>query len=120
MFASFRRAALSILIGVTASTVVAAWPATAQVYPLIIQGAPPDTKMRLVSYRDLNLNFVAHRKILNDRVNRAVHEVCDFTTRGAIDTDYRACASDSWSRAWPQISRAYVQAAQLAYYRYRR
>ena len=33
--------------------------------------------MRLVSFRDLNLNLIAHRKILDDRVGNAVTDVCD-------------------------------------------
>ena len=118
MFATLSRATLSVLAGVTASTFVAALPAAAQDYPLVIRGLPPGMKVRMVSYRDLDLNYLAHRQILN-RVGRAVRQVCDFSARGPFDWDYRACASDSWAGARPQIARAYVQAAQLAYYRYR-
>jgi len=120
MLASLSRAALSVLAGVTASTFVAALPAAAQDYPLVIRGVPPGMRIRMVSYRDLNLNFVEHRKILNNRVGRAVRQVCEFSARGAFDADYTACASNSWRGARPQIARAYVQEAQLAYYRYRR
>ena len=35
------------------------------------------SRMRLVSFRDLNLNLIAHRKILDDRVGNAVTDVCD-------------------------------------------
>ena len=120
MLPSLHRATLSVLFGVTASIFVAALPATAQEYPLIIRGVPPGVSMRLVSYRDLNLNYLPHRQILNNRVGRAVRQVCEFSARGAFDSEYTACASDSWSRARPQIYRAYAEAAQIAYYRYRR
>src|SRR5262245_12498793 len=98
MLVSLSRVTLSLLAGVTASTIVAASPAFAQEYPLIIRGVPPGTNMRLVSFRDLNLNYLAHRQILNNRVGRAVRQVCEFSARGAFDSDYTACASDSWSR----------------------
>ena len=120
MLASLSRATLPVLAGVTASTFVAALPAAAQDYPLVIRGVPPGTRIRVVSYRDLDLNYLAHRQILNNRVGRAVRQVCEFSARGAFDADYTACASNSWRGARPQIARAYVQAAQLAYYRYRR
>jgi UrcA family protein len=80
---------------------------------------PPGTNIRLVSYRDLDLNYGAHRQILNNRVGRAVRQVCKFSDRGLFDQEYPACARNSWSGARPQIAQAYVQAAQLAYYRYR-
>lgn len=120
MLASFSRATLSILAGVTASTLVATVPAAAQPYALIIRGVPPGTNIRLVPYGDLNLNYAAHRQILNNRVGRAVREVCSFSDRGLFDRDYPTCASYSWGGALPQINQAYAQAAQLAYYRYRR
>jgi UrcA family protein len=120
MLASFSRATLSVLAGVTASTLVAALPASAQEYPLVIRGVPPGTNIRLVSYRDLDLNYIAHRKILNNRVGRAVRQVCKFSARGPFDADYTACASASWSGARWQITRAYVESAQFAYYRNRR
>ena len=120
MLASFNRATLFILAGVTASTLLAASPASAQEYPLIIRGVPIGTDIRVVSYRDLDLNFIEHRRILNNRVGRAVRQVCKFSARGPFDADYTACASASWGGARPQIARAYLESAQLAYYRYHR
>ena len=120
MLASLSRATLSVLAGVTASTFVAALPASAQDYPLVIRGVPPGMKVRMVSYRDLDLNYLPHRQVLNNRVGRAVRQVCDFSARGLFDADYPTCARYSWGGARPQIARAYAQAAQQAYYRYRR
>lgn len=75
--------------------------------------------MRAVSYRDLNLNLIRHRKILDTRVERAVREVCDYRRRDPLSADYRLCSNASWAKARLQITQAYVQAAQLAR-RYRR
>src|SRR5689334_15774796 len=69
MLAPFTRAALAILAGVAGSTFVVALPAAAQDTQVVVRGLlPSGTQMRLVTYRDLNLNLIAHRKILNQRV----------------------------------------------------
>jgi UrcA family protein len=90
-------------------------PAAAQDSDVVIRGMPADTNVRRVSYRDLNLNLIAHRKILDGRVARAVRDVCDYRVQESTAPDYRLCANGAWARARPQITRAYVRAAELAY-----
>lgn len=119
MLRSFNRATLAVLAGVTGSIFVAALPASAQETDVIVRGTLlPGAKLQRVSYRDLNLNLIAHRKILDLRVARAVRKVCD--SKDLLDErapGFRACADAAWAGARPQITRAYVRAAQLAYYR---
>lgn len=90
-------------------------PAIAQDSEVVVRGLPQGAQMRLVSYRDLNLNIIAHRKVLDERVERAVRRVCDFQGKDNIAKDYHLCADQAWAGAQPQITRAYVQASRLAY-----
>ena len=104
-----------MLAGVAASLAVPIAPASAQEYEVVVRGLPQGAQMRLVSYRDLNLNIIAHRKILDERVTRAVRQVCEFEGKDNLAKDYHICADRAWAGARPQITRAYVQASRLAY-----
>ena len=105
-----------ILSVATASAIGAASPAAAQEdYDVVVRGLPEGSRMQLVSFRDLNLNIIAHRKILDERVGNAVREVCSPGAGNRQSPDYRNCANQAWDGARPQITRAYVRAAQLAY-----
>ena len=116
MFARFSPPMTAILAGVAMSFTVAATPSAAQDNEVIVRGLPEGTKVQLVSYRDLNLRYVAHLKILSDRVGRAVRKVCDFDPSDRLDSDgYRSCANAAWAGATPQIQRAFARANQVAY-----
>ena len=115
MLASINRVTLAILAGVTASSFAVILPAVAQDTEITIRGLPEGSRMRLVSFRDLNLNLIAHREILDKRVGSAVREVCAMAPANLQSPDYRACTNQAWEGARPQITRAYVRAAQLAY-----
>jgi UrcA family protein len=118
MLASINRSALAILAAVAASPFAVVLPASAQDTDVVVRGMPAGTNMRLVSFRDLNLNLIAHRKILDDRVARAVRAVCEHEPRWDIARkEYQDCADAAWAGATPQIVRARVRAAQLAYNR---
>jgi UrcA family protein len=115
MLASINRATLAILAGLAASPFAVVMPAAAQDTEITVRGLPEGTKMRLVSFGDLNLNLMAHREILDKRVGNAVREVCDVGAGNLRSPDYRNCTGQAWTGARPQITRAYVRAAQLAY-----
>lgn len=117
MLARLSRNIAIILTAVAASAIAPASPAIAQVdeYELVVRGLPEGSRMRMVSYRDLNLNLIAHRKILDERVGNAVREVCNIGSGNLQSPDYRKCNDQAWAGAKPQIVRAYVRAARLAY-----
>ena len=118
MLRSFNRTALAIAAGATASTFIGVLPAAAQEAEITVRGTLPGVKMQLVSYRDLNLNLIAHRKVLNTRVERAVRKVCDLKqVKDELGAGFRACSDAAWAGARPQVNRAYVQAARMAYRR---
>lgn len=119
MHLRFSRTVAVATSGLAASVMMVASPAAAQDSEVVIRGVPADMKVRRVSYRDLNLNRIAHRKILDDRVGRAVRKVCDYRVQESTAPDYRLCADSAWASARPQITRAYVRAAELAYGRRR-
>lgn len=105
-----------LMSAVTASVIVAPLPAVAQGdHEVVVRGVSEGSRMRLVSFRDLNLNLIAHRKILDDRVGNAVSDVCDLGSGNQLSPDRRNCSDQAWAGARPQITRAYVRAAQLAY-----
>jgi len=81
---------------------------------IVVRGVAPGTKMVLVNYRDLNLNFEAHRDLLYGRVGDAVREVCNFDQVRGPGTDYRECSSRSWTGVMPQMYRAFTQHYQRA------
>ena len=81
---------------------------------IIVRGVAPGTKMMLVNYRDLNLNFEAHRDALYGRVGDAVRDVCNFDQVRGPGTDYRTCSSKAWTGAMPQMYRAFIQHYQRA------
>lgn len=116
MHSRLNRTVATIATGVVASLLLAAPPASAQDDDeVVIRGVSADRKVQRVSYRGLNLNLIAHRKILDERVGRAVREVCSFDTRDRLEPEYGQCADRAWAGARPQITRAYVRAAELAY-----
>jgi UrcA family protein len=116
MIARFNRTAMAILAGVAASPFVA-MPAAAQDEQVVVRGLPEGTKMRMVPFRDLNLRRIADLNILNERVERAVRDVCDFESRRDRLTEtesYTRCANAAWAGAHPQVHRAYLRANRLA------
>lgn len=116
MIARFNRLTAALL-GITATFMVTATPTVAQDGDVIVRGLPEGTKMQMVPHRDLNLRLISNLNILNDRVGRAVRNVCDFEGRDNLDAGYRKCAEAAWAGARPQIHRAYLQANRLAYSR---
>jgi UrcA family protein len=116
MLARFNRATATVLAGVTASAILLSTPAVAQDDDeILIQGVPATAKVVRVSYRDLNLRYIAHLNTLNDRVERAVRDVCELAdVRDTLDAAYRKCAEASFARARPQVHRAYLRANRLA------
>ena len=106
----------AMLVATAAALFAVIPPAAAQDTEIVVRGVPEGTELRLVSYRDLDLNFMPHREILIRRVNRAVREVCDYEPGDSLSRGYRDCANEAWARADPQIAVAYAAAAQLAYY----
>ena len=81
---------------------------------IIVRGVAPGTKMMLVNYRDLNLNYEPHRDVLYSRVGDAVRDVCNFDQVKGPGTDYRTCSSKAWSGAMPQMYRAFIHHYQRA------
>ena len=116
MLSCLNRTAVAVLAGLVASPFIAASPVAAQDNEVVVRGLSRDTKAELVSYRDLNLRYIAHLNILNERVGRAVRNVCDFVPRDRLtDTEsYNKCATTAWAGARPQIHRAYLRANRLA------
>jgi UrcA family protein len=109
--------ALSALFAATGIALFAAIPpAAAQDTEIVVRGVPEGVNLRLVSYRDLDLNYMPHREILIRRVNHAVRDVCDYEPGDVRSRSYRHCADEAWARADPQIAVAYADAARLAYY----
>jgi UrcA family protein len=81
---------------------------------IVVRGVAPGTKMVLVNYRDLNLNFEPHRDVLYSRVGDAVRDVCNFDQVRGPGTDYRTCSSKAWTGAMPQMYQAFIQHYQRA------
>ena len=73
----------------------------------------PGTKMRSVSYADLDLLSDAGQKTLDRRVGGAVSALCDDRP-GILPLSElsarRKCASESWSNVQPQIAAAIERA----------
>ena len=115
MIARLHGTTMAVLAGATALSMVAATPAYAQDQEISVRGVPEGSKMELVSYRDLDLRYIANLNILNDRVGRAVRKVCDFEPRDNMDEGYRKCSESAWAGARPQMHRAYLRANHLAY-----
>lgn len=114
MFARFNRPIAAVLAGAAATFIAAASPASAQDGDVVIRGLPEGTKVERVSYRDLNLRLIAHLNILNERVGRAVRQVCDFEPRDNMSDSYRDCSNAAWAGARPQIHMAYLRAIRFA------
>lgn len=115
MFARLHGATMAVLAGTTASLMLAGAPALAQEGDILVRGVPEGTRVEMVSYSDLNLRYIAHLNILNERVGRAVRKVCEFEPRDMMKRSYDNCAASSWAGARPQIHRAYLRANRLAY-----
>ncbi|HET9335720.1 MAG TPA: UrcA family protein [Sphingomicrobium sp.] len=115
MLSRFNHVTAAVLAGVSAS-IMSPSPAFSQDADIFVRGIPEGAKAERVSYRDLNLRYIAHLNILNDRVERAVRKVCEFRGRDNMEPDYRQCAEASWAGARPQIHRAYLRANRLAAY----
>ena len=107
-----------ILAGTIGSAIMTASPAIAQDdNDIVVRGIPEGTEMERVSYRDLDLRLIAHLNILNERVDRAVRNVCDLepgTRMDQMTESYRNCATGAWAGARPQMHRAYLRANRLA------
>lgn len=114
MFARISCRTAAILAGVTASFMIASPPALAQDDDLVVRGIPEDVKVERVSFRDLNLRYIAHLNILNKRVERAVRNVCDFEPGTIVKSSYKDCADAAWASARPQMHMAYLRANRLA------
>lgn len=116
MFARINSRTAAILAGVTASFMIASPPALAQDDDVVVRGIPEGAKVEKVSYRDLNLRYIAHLNILNERVERAVRRVCDFEPRDrmGMSDSYKSCADGAWAGARPQMHMAYLRANRLA------
>lgn len=85
--------------------------------PVIVRAQPldADIPIRRVSYRDLNLASAEDQNRLNQRVRRAVTQVClESTGRNAVLSVQLSCRSDSWDRAEPQIDLAVRRAMDIA------
>ncbi|MCL6699078.1 UrcA family protein [Sphingomonas sp. NSE70-1] len=116
MFArSTRKTSTLVAFALVASASGGASTAVAQQEgQIVVRGVAQGTKMVLVNYRDLNLNFEAHRDVLYGRVGDAVREVCNFDQVRGPGTDYRECTSRSWTGVMPQMYRAFTQHYQRA------
>jgi UrcA family protein len=115
MSSRFNRGTAAVLAAATATLLFASTPAVAQDEDIFVRGIPEGFKVERVSHRDLNLRYIAHLNILNDRVEQSVRKVCEFGPRDNMDAGYRKCAESSWAGARPQIHRAYLRANRLAY-----
>lgn len=115
MSVRFNRTGAAILTGAMAALMVPAAPAMAQGGEIVIRGLPEGTRMEVVNYADLNLRYIHDLNKLNDRVGRAVRNVCDFVPRDSLNRGYRNCAESAWAGARPQMHRAYLRANGLAY-----
>ena len=71
----------------------------------------PDVRTQRVSYKDLNLVMASDQKVLNGRVGRAVRWVCEPMD---LSVAFRACRSEAWSGARPQIALAIERAREIA------
>lgn len=116
MMSRFNRVTAAALAAAAVPLVLAPTPAFAQDGDIFVRGVPEGAKVERVGYRDLNLRYIAHLNILNDRVERAVRKVCEFQGRDLMEKSYRNCAESSWAGARPQIHRAYLRANRLAAY----
>ena len=117
MLSRVARLSAAVLSGVTASLLVSAATAqAAQDRPVVVYAEPQENiRTEHVSYRDLDLALAKDQKTLNQRVGTAVRRVCyDGNHTPGVDEGFRACASDSWTLARPQIGRAIARAEQLA------
>ncbi len=115
MSSRFNRGIAAVLAGATATLMFASTPALAQDEDIFVRGIPEGAKSERVSHRDLNLRYIAHLNILNERVEKAVRNVCEFQPRDNLDAGYRKCAEASWAGARPQVHRAYLRANRLAH-----
>ncbi len=86
----------------------AAIPAAAQQSEIVITAKPEaDVLRRVVPIGDLDLQKEAGRKKMEERVSRAVHQVCPEAMQSlhgrALAKD---CRAEAWAGARPQMARA--------------
>jgi UrcA family protein len=101
MFRNFKIAQIFLSAGVIAAA-------------LPLAAAAAETRTALVHAADLNLASESGRAMLRDRVNTAVHKVCDVTGWGfdlAAERASAACSRKALAIAMPQVD-VLVQAAR--------
>jgi UrcA family protein len=85
--------------------------------PVVVRAEPLSdiASIRRIHYGDLNLASADDEKVLNQRVRRAVSQVCDDAT-GPSPLSYveQSCRADSWGRAKPQMALAMQRARDIA------
>ena len=102
------------VLATAAGVAVAVAPANAQSRSVVVT-APIEAPIRLVSFRDLNLEASRDRKTLMRRIDRAVGEVCaDLGTTLAVGEQDVACRNLAWRNARPQVARAFAGGRELA------
>ena len=102
------------VLATAAGVAVAVAPANAQSRSVVIT-APIEAPIRLVSFRDLDLDASRDRKTLMRRVDHAVGEVCaDLDIKLAEGEQDVACRNLAWRNARPQIARAISGGRKLA------
>lgn len=103
----------AVLSGVAASLFIAS--AASAIEPVVVYGAPAESKTVDVRFDDLDLVNARHEKLLTRRVAAAVRKVCDIGEGPGIRRqDYLRCADGAWDDAQPQIAAAVERARQLA------
>jgi len=114
--------ALSLCAAAAAASVglVGATPANAQSDAITVTGPRVSVMLtRWVSYRDLNLRYAQHQRMLVRRVGYAVKQVCRERQQHAENTlasfaRYIQCRDFAWTGARPQLARAFYRARTLA------
>lgn len=105
-------------VAVASSAIALTAPAMAQAgKPVIVRAEPLSdiASMRRVHYGDLNLASADGEKALNQRVRRAVSQVCDDATGPTpLFSVKQSCRADSWGRARPQMDLAMQRARDIA------
>ncbi|MDV3256202.1 MAG: UrcA family protein [Sphingomonas sp.] len=103
----------AVLSGVAASLFIAS--SASAMEPVVVYGAPAETRTVEVRFDDLDLAQYRHEQRLNRRVAAAVRKVCDDGDGPGIRRqDYLRCADGAWDDAAPQIAAAVERARQLA------
>jgi UrcA family protein len=100
---------------IAASAIFAVPPAQAgPLQNVAVVGRASQPFTRQVSYADLNLASKSDVKVLTNRVDYAVRDVCSALLSESFQDTMQECAGDSWDRAQPQIGRAVQRAREIA------